>query len=271
MDARVKPGHDAAFVVELRANTGNAEETPCPTPKPCTPCSPPRGRPTRSSSSPARLRYDALPEDARHYARRHLLDTVGVMIAGRRRHHRDAGRERHQGGAAGGENPGARPRAARRPARRGVSRRHRGARHRTRRRLPARLGALRLRHRPGGARGRPTTGSVSGRALIEAVVAGYETNICLGPRLRAGPPPARLPSDQRGRAVRRRDGDRQAARAERAAIRQRARHRGVERRRACSPSSPAAATSSGCTPDTRRARACRRRCSPSKAPKARRT
>ena len=23
------------------------------------------------------LRYDALPEDARHYARRHLLDTVG--------------------------------------------------------------------------------------------------------------------------------------------------------------------------------------------------
>src|SRR6476646_11183135 len=28
------------------------------------------------------LTYDALPEDARHYARRHLLDTVGVMIAG---------------------------------------------------------------------------------------------------------------------------------------------------------------------------------------------
>ena len=28
------------------------------------------------------LRYDALPGDARHYARRHLLDTVGVMIAG---------------------------------------------------------------------------------------------------------------------------------------------------------------------------------------------
>jgi 2-methylcitrate dehydratase PrpD len=28
------------------------------------------------------LRYDTLPEDARHYARRHLLDTVGVMIAG---------------------------------------------------------------------------------------------------------------------------------------------------------------------------------------------
>src|SRR4029078_4514409 len=28
------------------------------------------------------VRYDSLPEEARHYARRHLLDTVGVMIAG---------------------------------------------------------------------------------------------------------------------------------------------------------------------------------------------
>jgi 2-methylcitrate dehydratase PrpD len=28
------------------------------------------------------LSYDTLPEEARHYARRHLLDTVGVMIAG---------------------------------------------------------------------------------------------------------------------------------------------------------------------------------------------
>jgi 2-methylcitrate dehydratase PrpD len=28
------------------------------------------------------LRFDLLPEEARHYARRHLLDTVGVMIAG---------------------------------------------------------------------------------------------------------------------------------------------------------------------------------------------
>src|SRR5947207_10565884 len=29
-----------------------------------------------------KLRYDALSEEVRHYARRHLLDTVGVMIAG---------------------------------------------------------------------------------------------------------------------------------------------------------------------------------------------
>src|SRR5690606_10805050 len=28
------------------------------------------------------LTYDAVPDEARHYARRHLLDTVGVMIAG---------------------------------------------------------------------------------------------------------------------------------------------------------------------------------------------
>jgi 2-methylcitrate dehydratase PrpD len=28
------------------------------------------------------LAYDAIPEEARHYARRHLLDTVGVMVAG---------------------------------------------------------------------------------------------------------------------------------------------------------------------------------------------
>src|SRR3954463_8667730 len=30
----------------------------------------------------AELRLAALPDDVRHYARRHLLDTVGVMIAG---------------------------------------------------------------------------------------------------------------------------------------------------------------------------------------------
>src|SRR4030081_3453780 len=28
------------------------------------------------------LRFDALGEEVRHYARRHLMDTVGVMIAG---------------------------------------------------------------------------------------------------------------------------------------------------------------------------------------------
>src|SRR3954469_14802713 len=32
----------------------------------------------------AALQYDALSQEVRHYARRHLLDTVGVMIAGAR-------------------------------------------------------------------------------------------------------------------------------------------------------------------------------------------
>ena len=30
----------------------------------------------------SRLRYDDLSEEVRYYARRHLLDTIGVMIAG---------------------------------------------------------------------------------------------------------------------------------------------------------------------------------------------
>src|SRR5258705_12941969 len=30
----------------------------------------------------SKLRHDALDDEVRHYARRHLLDTVGVMISG---------------------------------------------------------------------------------------------------------------------------------------------------------------------------------------------
>ena len=137
------------------------------------------------------------------------------MIAGAPRHHRDAGRERHQVGAAGRQNPGAGPRAARRPARRRVPRRHRGARHRARRRLPPRLGALRLRRRADGARGRLRPARLGPRA-DRGDRRGLRDQHLPGPRLRARPAPARLPSDQRGRAVRRRDGDRQAARARRA-------------------------------------------------------
>ena len=126
-------------------SSARPEETPCPTPKPFTRCSPPPARPTRSSQFAGGLRYDALSDEVRHYARRHLLDTVGVMIAGAGGDDRDPGRSRDQGGAAGRQHPGPGPRAARRPARRRLPRRHRGARHRARRRLPARLGALRLR------------------------------------------------------------------------------------------------------------------------------
>ena len=255
-----------------RKLSAKSENAACPTPKPSTPCSPPRARPTRSSASPARLRYDALPEDARYYARRHLLDTVGVMIAGApaapsRRRPRTSSRRC----APAGKIPV--PGRARRAdlldaAFLGGTAAHGielddgyrvGSAHCGCIVVPAALSVGYERAR------------LSGRAADRGGRRRLRDQHLPRARLRAGPAPARLPSDQRGRPVRRRDGDRQAARAERAADRRRARHRGLERRRACSPSSTAAATSSGCTPATPRARACRRRCSPSRAPKARRT
>src|SRR5215212_5609200 len=124
------------------------------------------------------LTYDALPEDARHYARRHLLDTVGVMIAG-------------AGGtiATQAENvikavrpagkipvPGRERRAdlldaafLGGTAAHGIELddgyRH-GSAHCGCVVIPAALAVAYDRR-------------ASGRALIEAVVAGYETNICL--------------------------------------------------------------------------------------------
>jgi 2-methylcitrate dehydratase PrpD len=124
------------------------------------------------------LRYDALPEDARHYARRHLLDTVGVMIAG-------------AGGAVATQaeavlkavRPAGKipvPGRARRAdlldaaflggtAAHGIELddgyRH-GSAHCGCVVIPAALAIAYDRH-------------ASGRALIEAVIAGYETNIAL--------------------------------------------------------------------------------------------
>jgi 2-methylcitrate dehydratase PrpD len=124
------------------------------------------------------LRFDALPEEARHYARRHLLDTVGVMIAG-------------AGGTIAAQaetvikavRPDGRipvPGRARRAdlldaaflggtAAHGIELddgyRH-GSAHCGCVVIPAVLSVGYDR-------------KVSGRALIEAVVAGYETNICL--------------------------------------------------------------------------------------------
>ena len=76
------------------------------------------------------LRFGALSEEVRHYARRHLLDTVGVMIAG-------AGGEvatRAEAVLAAvrppGRIPGAGPIAARRSHGCDVPRRHRGPWHR---------------------------------------------------------------------------------------------------------------------------------------------
>ena len=54
---------------------------------------------------------------------------------------------------------------------------------------------------------------ISGKALIEAVVAGYEAEIAIGRACPSRPAPARIPSDRRRRRVRRGDGGRQAARA----------------------------------------------------------
>ena len=99
---------------------------------------------------------------------------------GRRRRGRHARRGGAGGGAAGRPHTGARPRAARRSHRRGVPRRHRRARHRARRRLPAGLGASRLRGGAGGAARSATTAASTGKALIEAMVAGYETEIAIG-------------------------------------------------------------------------------------------
>src|SRR3954466_1478808 len=124
------------------------------------------------------LRYDALPDEARHYARRHLLDTVGVMIAG-------------AGGtiATQAENvikavrpagtipvPGRERRAdlldaafLGGTAAHGIELddgyRH-GSAHCGCVIIPTVLAVGYDRH-------------VSGQALIEAIVAGYETNICL--------------------------------------------------------------------------------------------
>ena len=126
----------------------------------------------------AALRYDTLPEDARHYARRHLLDTVGVMIAGA------GGTIATQAEAVikavrpAGKIPV--PGRARRAdlldaaflggtAAHGIELddgyRH-GSAHCGCVVIPAALAIAHDRH-------------ASGRALIEAIVAGYETNIAL--------------------------------------------------------------------------------------------
>ncbi len=124
------------------------------------------------------LRYDALPDEARHYAKRHLLDTVGVMIAG-------AGGEV----ATSAENVLAAVRPAGKIPVPGRKRRadlldaaflggtaahgielddgyRAGSAHCGCVVIPAALSVGYERN-------------VSGAALIEAVVAGYETNICL--------------------------------------------------------------------------------------------
>ena len=124
------------------------------------------------------LRYDALPEDARHYARRHLLDTVGVMIAGAGGTIATQAENVIKAVRPAGKIPV--PGRARRAdlldaaflggtAAHGIELddgyRH-GSAHCGCVVIPAVLSVAYDRH-------------ASGRALIEAIVAGYETNICL--------------------------------------------------------------------------------------------
>src|SRR6188472_3871164 len=124
------------------------------------------------------LRYDTLPEDARHYARRHLLDTVGVMIAGAPGSIATQAEDVIKAVRPAGEIPV--PGRARRAdlldaaflggtAAHGIELddgyRH-GSAHCGCVVVPAVL-AVGYERR------------ASGRALIEAIVAGYETNICL--------------------------------------------------------------------------------------------
>jgi 2-methylcitrate dehydratase PrpD len=124
------------------------------------------------------LRYDELPDEARHYARRHLLDTVGVMIAGAGGSIATQAENVIKAVRPAGNVPV--PGRTRRAdlldaaflggtAAHGIELddgyRH-GSAHCGCVIVPA---VLAIGHDK----------RVSGRALIEAIVAGYETNICL--------------------------------------------------------------------------------------------
>ena len=217
------------------------------------------------------LRHAALADEVRHYARRHLLDTVGVMIAG-----------------AGGEvaTRAEAVLAAVRPAGRipvpGRARRadlldaaflggtaahgielddgfRQGSVHPGCVVVPAvlALGYDRRDQRRGADRG-------DGRRLRDRDRA--SARACHPDLRQRGFHPA-----GRGRRVRLGHGGRQAARALGRATRQRARHRRLERGRTVRVRQRRRATSSACTPATPRAKACRPRCWPSRASKARPT
>ena len=210
------------------------------------------------------LRYADLDDEVRYYARRHLLDTVGVMIAGAPGDVATNAETMLASVRGGGNDSGAGPRQTPRPARCGIPRRHRGARHRAGRRLSRRLGALRLHGRAGRAQ-RRLRARRKRRADHRGGRRRLRSRDLPRARLRARPAPARLPSDQRGRPVRRGGRGRQAARSLRHS---RSPTRSASRRArppACSPSSTAAPTSSACTRATPRAKASRPHCWPSLA------
>ena len=215
------------------------------------------------------LRYADLSDEVRYYARRHLLDTIGVMIAGAPGDVATHAETMLAGVRSRRPHSGAGPRQTPRPARCGVPRRHGGARHRARRRLSRRLGALRLHRGAGGAQRR-----LRARRKRRADHRGG------GRRLRGRDlPRARLRADLRQRGFHPTSavgpfGAAVAARncaASTHADRRRARHRGRAPPPACSPSSTAAPTSSACTRAMPRAKASRPRCSPNSACRGRPT
>ena len=202
------------------------------------------------------LRYAALSSEVRHYARRHLLDTVGVMIAGAEGDVATRAEAVLVSVGRSGRVPV--PGRARRAdlldaaylggtAAHGIELddgyRH-GSAHCGCVVVPTVLALGHQRSASGAARDRS-----DGRRLRDG------DHPC--PRLSSGPAPARLPPDQCGRSVRRRHGGRKAHAALRpivSAMRWGLRHRA---RPVCSLSSTAAPTSSACTQATPRARACR--------------
>ena len=201
----------------------------CRTPKTCTRGPPSRRRRhrRRSRASSAGLRHDALSDEVRHYARRHLLDTVGVMISGAGGNVATQAEAVLATSATRRQRAGARPRAPRRPDRRSFSRRHRRPRHRARRRLHQGLRASRLHRRACGTVGRLRQASER-RRTDRSGGRGLRDGHRHRPRRASRPPPPRLPSDRRGVGVRRGDGGRKIARAHAAATLERARDRGVE-------------------------------------------
>ena len=158
------------------------------------------------------LRYDALSAEVRHYARRHLLDTVGVMIAGAAGD--VATRAEAVLASVGGRGGVPVPGRARRAdlldaaflggtAAHGIELddgyRH-GSAHCGCVVVPAVLAIGYQRARRRQRRDRGDRRRLRNRDHAR-------------PRLPSGPAPARLPPDQRGRPVRRRDGGRQSCAA----------------------------------------------------------
>ena len=154
----------------------------------------------RWSTSSARCASTRCREEVRHYARRHLLDTVGVMIAGAGGTVATCAETVLASVRARGHVPV--PGRARRADLLDAAFLGGTAAHGIELDDGYRQGSVhpRLHGDAGRARASATIARASGRALIEAIVAGYETTIADRARLPSGSAPARISSDRRGAA-----------------------------------------------------------------------